>query len=153
MPETSLLTIGHSNHPWPKFLKLLEENQVRLLCDVRSRPRSRFPWFNRNRLEPALAAAGIEYRWMGEVLGGKPADDSLYHPGGKPDFQAIAEKAGFKEGIAELVRYAQGEPCAAVMCGEGDPIRCHREQLIGPAVRAAGVQLIHLLPDGNRLLL
>ncbi|MEE8433642.1 MAG: DUF488 domain-containing protein [bacterium] len=153
MTETLLFSIGHSNHSWPDFMNLLEENRVNLLCDVRSRPRSRFPWFNRKRLEPALSAGGIEYRWMGDVLGGKPAKGSLYLPGGKPDYVAMAAEAGFLTGIAELVRYAQGEQRVAVMCAEGDPVRCHRERLIGPAVRAAGIQLIHLLPDGNRLLL
>lgn len=83
----------------------------------------------------------------------KPANASLYLPGGKPDYVAIAAEAGFQEGIAELVPYVRGEQRVAVMCAEGDPVRCHREQLIGPAVRAVGIQLVHLLPDGNRLLL
>lgn len=153
MSDAILFSIGHSNHPWPKFLALLEGNRIGMVCDVRSRPRSRFPWFNANRLEPALGDAGIQYRWMGEQLGGKPAGASLYMPGGKPDYGAMAEQAGFKEGIAELMTFARGDRRVAIMCAEGDPARCHREQLIAPPLRTAGIRLIHLLPDGNRLLL
>jgi uncharacterized protein (DUF488 family) len=37
-----LFTIGHSNHTLDKFTRLLEDNGVTLLVDVRSTPYSRY---------------------------------------------------------------------------------------------------------------
>lgn len=152
MSDHALFSIGHSNHPWPSFLNLLQEAGILLLLDVRSRPYSRFAWFNRERLHSALAAAGIRYLWMGEALGGKPDDPTLYHGDGKPDYPAIAAGEDFQEGISRVLAWVRSGPRTAVMCAEGDPVQCHREHLIAVAIRAAGVRVVHLLPDGGRLL-
>ena len=39
------------------------------LLDARSRPYSRKPAFNKNRLEKVLPENGIEYSWLGDKLG------------------------------------------------------------------------------------
>ncbi len=61
-----LYTIGHSNHPIDRFLGLLQQHGIQLLADVRSPPFSRFnPQFNRQKLQQSLAAAGIDYLFLG----------------------------------------------------------------------------------------
>lgn len=66
----NILTIGHSNRPWPDFLALLEANAVGRLADIRTVPKSRHnPQFN----SKALAAA-LRSRQPGDDLGstGRP---------------------------------------------------------------------------------
>ena len=54
--------IGHSTHPLPEFLELLEAHGIVVLADVRTIPRSRAqPQFNRETLPRALAKVGIRY--------------------------------------------------------------------------------------------
>ena len=50
-----LFTIGHSNHNIEKFIRLLEDNGIMLLVDVRTAPYSRYnPQFNKEHLENLL---------------------------------------------------------------------------------------------------
>jgi len=70
-----LFTIGHSNHSLPRFMALLGMHAIELVCDVRSTPYSRFnPQFNRETLQAALKAGGMDYLYLGSALGGKPRD-------------------------------------------------------------------------------
>jgi uncharacterized protein (DUF488 family) len=36
-----------------------------------------------------------------------------------------------------------------LMCAEGDHRRCHRDQLITPALLARDVTVLHIQPDGS----
>src|SRR5947209_5841952 len=54
-----LFTIGHSSADWQTFLAALQQFEITLLIDVRSRPRSpRFPRFSQPELEQSLCNAG-----------------------------------------------------------------------------------------------
>ncbi len=152
MSGKEILTIGHSNHPWERFVALLHGQGITALADVRSRPYSRFPWFHRGKMERALPAAGVAYHWLGAELGGKPADPGLLGADGRPDYAAMAAQPAFREGLARLTALLEAPGVPAMMCAEGDPAGCHREHLIAPALRQAGVRVIHVLPDGSRLL-
>ncbi len=73
LPAT-IYSIGHSNHPIERFIALLRGAGIEAVLDVRSVPQSRYvPQFGRQRLEAALAAAGLGYVFLGDALGGKPA--------------------------------------------------------------------------------
>ncbi len=70
-----LLTIGHSNHTVEKFIRLLEDNRVMTLVDVRTSPASRYnPQFNKELLAASLDARYIQYVFAGKFLGGRPSD-------------------------------------------------------------------------------
>ena len=74
-PNTSLFTIGHSSLELDIFINVIVTHEIRVLCDVRSRPGSfRFPQFNREPLEACLTTAEIRYEFLGEALGGRPSD-------------------------------------------------------------------------------
>ena len=80
-----LFTIGHSNIPIEEFLDLLRQHGVELLVDVRTAPYSRFcPQFNGPKLRRAVEAVGLQYRFAGEALGGKPREESLRGEDGAP---------------------------------------------------------------------
>ncbi len=144
----TIYTIGHSNHPFEKFVELLHLHEINLLVDTRSKPQSRWPQFNLRYLSKELPHNGITYSWMGDALGGKPADPSLYGDDEKPDFAAIARTAPFNEAVSRLVNGCKAARIA-VMCGEGDPRGCHRRGLITPALLKRDVQVVHILPDGS----
>lgn len=131
-------TIGHSNHPLEHFLYLLDDTEIEVVLDVRSTPYSRYaPHFKRGTLEDSLAHDGIEYIYMGDVLGGRPKD---------PAFQS--EKGGIDyEKLVALVEATGGR--VAVMCAEEDPARCHRTRLLAPALRERGVRIWHIRGTGS----
>jgi hypothetical protein len=65
----TLYSIGHSNVPTARLIALLEQHAIATLCDVRSRPYSRYnPQFNREALADSMQAAGIVYRYFGDTL-------------------------------------------------------------------------------------
>jgi uncharacterized protein (DUF488 family) len=149
MPTPLLYTIGHSNHPAGHFTALLQRHGIRLLADIRSQPASRFsPQFNRTALANLLAASGMAYRWLGDRLGGRPQDPAAYRPDGRPDYAAMAASAAFSEGIDELLAGAATLP-TVIMCAERDPQKCHRNQLVTPALLARGAAVQHILGDGT----
>ncbi len=143
-----VLTIGHNRHDWETFRDLVSPFKAELLIDVRSNPVSRFaPWANIKKLPDTLADLGIEYVWMGDSLGGKPKDRSLYDKAGKPNYGAIAATPIFREGIVELVELVSNR-VAVVMCAEEDPSKCHRRLAIGPGLVSAGIELRHIRKTG-----
>lgn len=142
MPPT-LYSIGHSNVAAERLIALLEQHSIRTLCDVRSAPYSRYnPQFNREALAATLHSANIAYRFMGDALGGKPAD------GSRPDYAKIALSPGFQRALDQLIDLGQRTP-TTFMCGEADYHGCHRHRLITPALIEGGVQVWHIMADGR----
>ena len=144
-----IFTIGHSNHAWEVFLDLLRKHGIEMVADVRSSPFSRWaPHFNKARIEESLAASGIAYLFLGDVLGGRPKDGRFYDDEGRVQFARIAETQAFKEGIERLLAERRHRR-VAIMCGEGDPKDCHRRVLVAKALREQGAVVIHILTDGT----
>jgi len=142
-------TIGHSRHHAKFFVRLLRDAGVDVVVDVRSIPASRFaPWSGAKVLPQTLAAAGIDYLYLGQDLGGKPQDQGLWTDGG-PDWDKIRRAPGFETAVGRVLALAESRR-PALMCAEGDPGKCHRTWLVAPALAARGVKVVHLLPDGGR---
>jgi uncharacterized protein (DUF488 family) len=150
MAEITLYTIGHSDHALETFVALLRRHAIALVVDVRSQPYSRWtPQFNREPLRRDLEEAGLAYRFMGDVLGGRPTDPALY-TAGAPDYGRMEEGAAYQAGIEALLELARAER-VAVMCSEGDPRHCHRHRLIAQTLLKRGVRVLHVTPDGETL--
>jgi uncharacterized protein (DUF488 family) len=74
-----IFTIGYGNRSFDTFTTLLHRYAVEGLVDTRSHPYSRHnPNFNQKTLSANLSAQGIDYYFLGETLGGKPADPQFY---------------------------------------------------------------------------
>ena len=158
--EMNLLihTIGHSNHTTAAFVDLLSRHEITLVVDVRSQPYSRWAHqFNRETLARDLQDAGIAYQFMGDALGGRPADPTLYDPDQeRPDYQRVEQTPVYQAGIDQLLDLARppfppklgGLRGVAVMCSEGDHRRCHRHLLITQTLLGRGVRVLHIQPDG-----
>jgi uncharacterized protein (DUF488 family) len=146
-PVPELYTLGHSNHPIEHFLALLQRHGVEAVADVRSRPYSRFvPHFGKERLARILADAGIGYLFLGQELGGKPAQDDPAHA--RLDYEARIEEPSFQGGMQTLLD-ALPERRVALVCRERDPLDCHRLHLICRYLRPMALDIRHILPDGE----
>ncbi|MEA2598346.1 MAG: hypothetical protein QOF01_4815 [Thermomicrobiales bacterium] len=150
-----IYTIGHSNLPLDTFLAALAAHDIQVLADVRTRPFSRFPRFNRANLEASLAEAGIAYHFFGASLGGRPSDPTCYRDGVLPtrkedfiqriDYLQVAARPWYRDGIRNLLQLAATER-VAIMCSEGDPQGCHRHHLIAQTL-LDHVPVLHVMID------
>src|SRR3990172_10979502 len=102
-----LFTVGHSNLDFLPFVKLLQDQSVDLLIDVRSQPRSsRFPQFSQPGFDKTLEKAGIRYLFLGEELGGRPNpndEPDAYRQDGVVDYRARRKAYAFHAGIERVL--------------------------------------------------
>jgi uncharacterized protein (DUF488 family) len=145
----SVLTIGHSNHPIEKFLRLLREQGVQVLVDARSQPFSRFsPQFSRKALERVVTEASIRYLFMGDLLGGRPEPRECYDAEGNVDYDLVEAQEFYQRGIERLLDgIARFRVC--ILCAEEDPTRCHRRLLITRTLVRRRVDVRHIRGTGG----
>ena len=144
----TLFTIGHSNLELQDFLSVLTSVGVQVLCDVRSRPgSSRFPQFDRAPLQAGLASAKIGYEFLGETLGGRPSDRSVYRSDGRVDYELRRKAQDFRAGIERILELLTTQKIA-LMCAEEDPLQCHRFLMICPSLLGHGVEPVHVRRGG-----
>jgi len=143
-------TIGHGNNPIDLFIGSVRTAGIDTIIDVRSSPYSRFnPHFNRENLEKALKERGIDYRFMGDQLGGRYTDAGLLFPDGTVNYRKVQETELFKDGIGRLMAIISSGKTIALMCAEKEPERCHRFILISPVLQSKGISVVHIRPDGE----
>jgi len=149
-----IYTIGHSNLSMERFLGLLRSHAIETVIDVRTTPFSAYvSHFNRPNLEHALGEEGVEYVFMGDVLGGRPEDPTCYSydDDGKkraPDYRIIANKEWFRKGLKTAIGIGRCKK-AVLLCSEEDPGRCHRHHLVARSLDADGVKAIHIRGNGR----
>ncbi len=145
----TLYTVGHSSLDFEQFAKLLEDTQVELLVDVRSRPYSgRFPQFSQPGFEKLLEGCGISYLFLGEELGGRPDDPDVYRPSGVVDYRSRRRSYAFQAGVERLSRELELRNLA-LMCAEEDPLECHRFLMICPELLKLGIRPVHIRKDST----
>jgi uncharacterized protein (DUF488 family) len=139
-----LFTVGHSNLDFLPFVKLLKDQSVDLLIDVRSQARSgRFPQFSQPGFDKMIEDAGIRYLFLGEELGGRPEDEDAYRPDGVVDYRARRKSYAFQRGVERVVKELQHVSCA-LLCAEEDPLECHRFLMICPELVRMGIRPLHI---------
>jgi uncharacterized protein (DUF488 family) len=149
MPPLAIWTVGHSNQSFEAFARLLFDERIEVLVDVRSFPYSRFaPHFNREELALALREHDIRYGYLGEELGGRPTNEAHYDEDGHALYGPMANEPAFRQAIDRLIAGARDHR-VAVMCSEADPRSCHRRLLVGKVLAERGVELRHILRDGS----
>lgn len=147
--DARLISVGHSNHEWPVFVELLRRAGVTALADVRSSPYSgRYPQFNRESLNNALRDENIAYVFLGDLLGGRPGQPSLYNDDGRVNYERVRQTELFQRGLEQLTR-ARNTYVVAFLCSEEDPLQCHRGLMIAPALSERGFPPLHLRKDGS----
>jgi hypothetical protein len=155
----TIYTIGHSNVPTSKIIELITKYEIKVLVDVRSSPYSRYvPQFNREMFQAVIQREGLDYKFAGEYLGGRPKDPTCYKNGQIPDghadflqlvdYPAVMTKEWYQKGIQRLLEIAQ-EKTTAIMCSEEDPGRCHRQHLISQTLLKQGIEVFHIRSDSR----
>jgi len=89
---------------------------------------------------------GINYRFLGNRIGGKPSSDE-YYIDGKVIYPLIKTSENYKKGIIELIKISR-EYKTVIMCAEKDPMKCHRYLLITPSLVEKGLEVKHIMNGG-----
>jgi uncharacterized protein (DUF488 family) len=89
-------TIGHSTYDVDDFIKLLQDNEINTIVDVRSTPYSKFAsQYNKDSIKQHLKENKIGYIFMGDLLGARYENKNLLFDNGKVDFKKSAENKTF----------------------------------------------------------
>jgi uncharacterized protein (DUF488 family) len=145
-------TVGHSTHPLDEFVALLKSNDIELVADIRTVPKSRrHPHFHTEALARELPERGIRYRHLARLGGWRHATgDSPNGAWQNASFRGYADYAltqEFADGLHELRELAVADR-TAMMCSEALWWRCHR-RLVADRLVATGDSVWHLGSDGR----
>lgn len=147
--QKRIYTIGHGNITPEELVAMLQKHGITRVVDVRSSPYSKYAsQFNKGELSFHLTGGGIQYRFSGKELGGKPEDTGLLTRAGGPDYDKMAARPDFQRELKDVLDTA-GEADTCLLCSEGDPTVCHRERLLARALRSWSVEVAHILHDGE----
>jgi uncharacterized protein (DUF488 family) len=144
-------TIGHSTRSLDELVSLLAPNDVRLLVDVRTVPRSRTnPQYNTDTLPAALSPRGIAYEHIA-ALGGlrgrqkdvAPDVNGYWENASFHNYADYAMGEEFRAGLARLRELGRERRCA-IMCAESVWWRCHR-RIITDYLLASGNEVFHIV--------
>lgn len=148
--DKTVYTIGHSNHSLSEFIKILVDNKINCLCDVRSTPYSKYtPQFNRENLKEQLKLDNILYLEFDKEFGARRTEHNLI-TNGVVDFEKVALDPLFKSGILRIQNGLEKNFKIALMCSEKDPIDCHRNILCARNLQKNGIDIVHILYDGKQ---
>ncbi|MCY4064083.1 MAG: DUF488 domain-containing protein [Chloroflexi bacterium] len=152
-----VFTIGYGGRDTAEFIAMLHEYEIDTLVDVRSQPYSRFaPDFCKERLSTILSRSGIHYKFMGDSLGGRPADSDCYtySPQRKKkllDARKCESKEFYRKGIAQLKQALSSRRRIVIMCSELEPHDCHRGYVLGKTLDGEEIAVRHIGRYGELL--
>lgn len=157
----TLRTIGVYGFDRETFLAALTRAGVELLLDVRQRRGvrgSEYAWANAQRLQAALAEAGVGYAHLKELAPTTEMRELQYREDerrgeGKRSRSVLApayveryeEEVLGAVDLAPIVRFV-GNSRAALLCVERDPEACHRALIAERLRREFGFEVEHLRP-------
>ncbi len=147
--KAGLYSVGHSSHPFERFLELLSEYEIEVVADVRTSPYSRYsPQFDQRDLRYGLREVGLHYMFLGKTLGGRPEGDRFYDSEGHISYGRVAKTDWFRLGLNRL-REGGAKFRTAMLCSEEDPKDCHRFLLVTRALHTVGEKVSHIRGDGS----
>jgi uncharacterized protein (DUF488 family) len=144
---TTLFTIGYQGHAIATFCELLKAHGITMIVDVRERPFSRKPDFNKKRLSAHLAAEGIAYTHLVELGTPKPIRDEVRRSKDYAAFFATIEPQieAQESALQTALDLSRAHTCA-LLCFEGAVNECHRRTVAEALVRRSGgdLEVVHL---------
>jgi uncharacterized protein (DUF488 family) len=160
--QSTIATVGVYRATLERFLQALADADVTMVLDVRQRRGVRGPeysWANSQRLQRALAEAGLGYRHLRalapttELRHLQYAIDDAAGVGKRSRTQLAPEYVErYRRGIldqADLSELLDSLPDAgigALMCVERDPEACHRSLIAGRLASEYGFRVVDLRP-------
>jgi uncharacterized protein (DUF488 family) len=160
MPRVA--TIGVYEAGLDSFLAALREAGVTMVFDVRQRRGVRGPqyaWANSQRLQGALAEAGIAYEHHKELA---PTTELRHLQYAEDDRRGVGKRSrrelapAYVEGylreildnvdLDAVVERMPSDSTTALLCVERDPEACHRSLVAAALADAYGLDVVHLYP-------
>ena len=123
-----LFTLGYEGIPIEQYLNCLIQNDVRVLCDVRSNPLSRKFGFSKNNLQKYLGNIGIDYVHLPELGINSEKRNNL---NSDEDYQNLfkdykSSLSSHRECLNSLYQLLETKGRIALTCFEHEPLHCHR---------------------------
>jgi uncharacterized protein (DUF488 family) len=154
-----LATIGVYGWTLETFLAALRAEGMAAVMDVRQRRGvrgSEYAWANAQRLQTALASAGLTYRHHKEVAPTTElrelqyAEDAILGIGKRS--RTVLGQAYRERYVNEILNRADlrrllDELPGALLCVERDPEACHRSLVAERLASDYAVDVVHLLPE------
>ena len=128
-----IYTLGTAGREPYEFTKILNKYRIDILIDVRRYPHSKFPHFNREKMEKLCKENKVEYLYLGNELGGIR----------KESYDDFMETEEFKRGI-EIVKKLAKSKVLCLLCTEKYPARCHRFR-ISNKLKEEDFEVIHIV--------
>ena len=147
--KKGFVTIGHGTTEIQLFIRTLIRYKVNCIVDVRSTPYSRrSPQYNREVFMQQLAKHNISYKWMGNELGGRPNNDTVFDEKGIVDYEKLVKTKLFSDGIKVLEEMCLTHNIA-IMCSEENPMTCHRFLAVSRELARKEFILVHIKDFNN----
>ncbi|MEA2451058.1 MAG: hypothetical protein QOG63_2990 [Thermoleophilaceae bacterium] len=158
----TVATVGVYGFTADTFLAALRDAGVRLVIDVRQRRGvrgSEYAWANSQRLQAALAGAGIEYEHRKDLAPTTElrqlqyAEDARQGVGKRSRVELARAYVDRYEheildavDLADLAASLPADGVTALLCVERDPEACHRSLIARRLEAEHGVRVVHLRP-------
>jgi uncharacterized protein (DUF488 family) len=91
---------------------------------------------------------GFKYLYFGKELGGKPDSKVFYDADGHVLYSLIAKSTPFVQAIERLLKGIH-KYRVVVLCGEENPLNCHRRLLVGKVLGNYDINLQHIRGNGR----
>ncbi len=127
-------TVGTSTRSRDEFFRLLNGYGIKAIVDIRRFPKShRYPHFSKESLQKACKWQGLDYIWLGDLLGGFRAKG----------YESYRKSESYLKGLAQVEEISRREPVVLV-CAERFPWKCHRLQ-VARDLEAKGWKVVHII--------
>lgn len=146
--EVNLFTIGYEGRSLERYLNLLIQNNISVLCDVRKNPLSRKYGFSKKTLQNACEAVNIKYIHLPELGIISEKRKSLHSQKDYDDLFLEYERKiipNQKKEVKVIFSLIKNYGRVAITCYEALPTLCHRSR-VANAVRKleVSIPLTHL---------
>lgn len=144
--EPIVFTIGYEGLSLEKYINMLIQNDVRVLCDVRNNPISRKFGFSKDMLCHSLTKVGIEYVHIPEL---GIVSNKRKNLAEKADYESLFSEyrkqlPSKKKFIDSLYSLFTEKKRIALTCFEHDPAFCHRHVLSDYLAPKYNLKVVHL---------
>jgi uncharacterized protein (DUF488 family) len=144
-PSTApqLFTLGYQGLEPEQFVKLLKENKVKTVIDIRATARSHKAGFAKTSLEKHIESAGMRYLYRPGLGIPKEVRDAMEHgPELWKHYEDVILPAVRGE-VKEAADFAMKERCVLI-CFEQNPAECHRHVLAKVISRRNHCEIVDL---------
>jgi hypothetical protein len=138
--------VGYEGKTAPDFIKVLKDNNIELVVDVRAMPLSRKKGFSKGVLAETIKQSGIGYKHTPALGAPKEIREKLHknwdYKTFFKEYKDHVKDSGRLDELNEVEKMAKG--CRlAIMCFEKEHERCHRQVLIEMLIKR-GWKIKHL---------